>query len=404
MLALLDRDREPMIQQTLIALAEAIPVYAARPDPAFVSEVAEFLRENLELFSKTAARGLVPGPDEMDMVRKTAERRVSQGVPLEQVLRAFRVSHQTLMEAMMKERRLEDPDAGVPFGLALDSLRYIDAASLELATTYVRVERQMQANVDRRRVQFLDALLEGRRPDDDLRQSLDHELPLRPGMDYLVAICRRETDSPVEELVSTISRTGASVPFAGGIGVINGDDLVAVVAIGETVADDACDRFVRAVRASEKAARSKIGVGCLAHGPEELAPAFREATLAVQRAGAGTTLSLPNLSIVDRMAVLFPSGADSSRIVDRATREFLEEDEANGGDLAATVRAYVENKFSSRKAAKELYVHPNTVLYRLRRIGESLGIDLQNAPEAIDLGLASRLLRHSWETPHPVDP
>jgi DNA-binding PucR family transcriptional regulator len=45
-----------------------------------------------------------------------------------------------------------------------------------------------------------------------------------------------------------------------------------------------------------------------------------------------------------------------------------------GGDLLATLTTYLEVAGSIEGAARALFVHPNTVRYRLRRVGDLTGL------------------------------
>src|SRR5690606_36329668 len=48
-------------------------------------------------------------------------------------------------------------------------------------------------------------------------------------------------------------------------------------------------------------------------------------------------------------------------------------------ELFETAQAYLRNDMNRRLTARQLFVHPNTVDYRLRRIGRLTGIDLATA-------------------------
>jgi hypothetical protein len=57
-------------------------------------------------------------------------------------------------------------------------------------------------------------------------------------------------------------------------------------------------------------------------------------------------------------------------------------------ELLATLWAYLDNGRSLEATARELFVHPNTVRYRLKRITELLGWDATGAREALILHAA----------------
>lgn len=54
-------------------------------------------------------------------------------------------------------------------------------------------------------------------------------------------------------------------------------------------------------------------------------------------------------------------------------------------ELLGTLRCYLDNGRSLEATARELFVHPNTVRYRLKRISEVIGYDATGAREAVIL-------------------
>jgi hypothetical protein len=66
-----------------------------------------------------------------------------------------------------------------------------------------------------------------------------------------------------------------------------------------------------------------------------------------------------------------------------------------GGGMLATVTALLDNGGSIEGAARALFVHPNTVRYRLRRVAELTGLSPQAAHQAFTLRVAMVLGRLS---------
>ncbi|MBI5162198.1 MAG: helix-turn-helix domain-containing protein, partial [Micrococcales bacterium] len=58
---------------------------------------------------------------------------------------------------------------------------------------------------------------------------------------------------------------------------------------------------------------------------------------------------------------------------------------AQSKDLLTTLWAYLDTGRSLEATARELFVHPNTVRYRLKRITEILGWDATHARDALVL-------------------
>lgn len=57
-------------------------------------------------------------------------------------------------------------------------------------------------------------------------------------------------------------------------------------------------------------------------------------------------------------------------------------------ELLWTLQVYLESNGQAREAAKRLYVHRNTLAYRLERLQALLGCDLKDLDAVIDLRLA----------------
>jgi DNA-binding PucR family transcriptional regulator len=64
-----------------------------------------------------------------------------------------------------------------------------------------------------------------------------------------------------------------------------------------------------------------------------------------------------------------------------------------GADLVTTVTAYLDEGSSVEATARRLYVHPNTVRYRLRRVADLTGLDPTTAEDAFTLNVAVRVAR-----------
>jgi len=70
-----------------------------------------------------------------------------------------------------------------------------------------------------------------------------------------------------------------------------------------------------------------------------------------------------------------------------------------GGSLLETLAAHAEHGRSLEAAARVLYVHPNTVRYRLRKVAEVTGWDPLNPREAYVLQMALALGRLDGDLP-----
>lgn len=66
-------------------------------------------------------------------------------------------------------------------------------------------------------------------------------------------------------------------------------------------------------------------------------------------------------------------------------------DETHGTELVATLAAFFEHHGNVSQTAQSLFLHRNSLLYRLERIGEITGLDLDDADERFALQLALKI-------------
>ncbi|GAA5025573.1 PucR family transcriptional regulator [Streptomyces siamensis] len=71
--------------------------------------------------------------------------------------------------------------------------------------------------------------------------------------------------------------------------------------------------------------------------------------------------------------------------------DMVASDLAAGGELVRSLRAYLDAAGDMSRAARHLVLHPNTLRYRLRRVRERFGIDLDDPDTRLVVTLALRL-------------
>jgi DNA-binding PucR family transcriptional regulator len=128
----------------------------------------------------------------------------------------------------------------------------------------------------------------------------------------------------------------------------------------------------------------RAGVGLLLPGVAGAAASLRQAERALAvSAGCGEPVSfrsewLPALALAQLDDVLGVLGPAVDHLRDDAS-------------LRATVSAYLSNNGQLAAAGAQLFVHPNTVAYRLGRFAERTGVDPRTSDGAVSTRLALRL-------------
>ena len=102
----------------------------------------------------------------------------------------------------------------------------------------------------------------------------------------------------------------------------------------------------------------------------------------------GQVVSVPELGLTGLLAAV-----TDERLVDYSRRHLgplMQHDSTRKGSLVSTLRAYLETG-EQQQAASRLRVHPNTLRYRLDRIREISGVDLEDPETRLNLAVALRV-------------
>ena len=124
-----------------------------------------------------------------------------------------------------------------------------------------------------------------------------------------------------------------------------------------------------------------IGIGGTCRDPAEIARSYGQARRtidAVQRLGRqGQVVAFEDLG-VHRLLLQVPDLAELRSFAAEILGKLSGQERQRGTELLATLACYFRENSSPQRTARSLHVHPNTVAYRIRRIQEITGIQLDN--------------------------
>ncbi|MFI5067019.1 MAG: PucR family transcriptional regulator [Streptosporangiales bacterium] len=167
---------------------------------------------------------------------------------------------------------------------------------------------------------------------------------------------------------------------------------VAVVTAGQ--AD--WEQLRRAVM-SDLGGQVRVGVGGTAARPSELPRSLREAGFALRLQQTllpgNTACEYPKLGIF-RMLAAIPDLSDVDSFVREWLGSLLDYDARRKAELVHTLTQYLEHGGNYDATAAELSVHKSTLKYRLQRIRELTGLELNDPDVHFNLQLATR----AWGT------
>lgn len=179
--------------------------------------------------------------------------------------------------------------------------------------------------------------------------------------------------------------------------VVDGTLAVILTSGDRALARSSAERWIADFREQlatrAPAAQMTFGVSPLPSPPSEIAHAFSCAcqALAVCRLGAGQEVTW--FDDVDLIATLIDITNQSAvgRYIEQRIGKLRAYDALKHTDLTGTLEVYLDCSGVARHAAKALYLHPHSLRYRLRRIAEIQGLDLQDPMTRLSAHLALKL-------------
>lgn len=88
---------------------------------------------------------------------------------------------------------------------------------------------------------------------------------------------------------------------------------------------------------------------------------------------------------------LIPNQTDAMKYAGSMLEELYQYDAENESNLMNTLEKYLENGCNAKLTARQLFIHYNTMLYRLEKIQQILGMDMDNADNRLQLQIALKL-------------
>jgi len=133
----------------------------------------------------------------------------------------------------------------------------------------------------------------------------------------------------------------------------------------------------------------RIGIGPAVHDISKLQKTYRRAALALRFAGRpGRRSDLFETMGLYRM-LLSTDDTDLLReMLDENLGRLISYDEKNKSDNMEILRLYIQNNFSVQQVGQQTFMHRNTINYRVRKIKEILGTDLESMDEKLKCLLA----------------
>lgn len=352
-------------------------------------ELREACQDNLLEVLHDLARLGAGGVPSRASAFATGRQRAREGVPLENVLHAYRLGGRIIWEALLEEsqgRRAELAELLAQGAVVV--WEGIDLYSSAVADAYRRAEAEIRGRDQGRRHDLLHSLLTGAVPAGEL-EFAGEALGLPAGSPLALVVADPRSTSQAEA-ASLMRAAGLASEWA----LLQGH-LVGLVAASSSLQVAAGLRNSLGARA---------GVSPVFPTPADAPRAYRQAELAL-RSIPGRGARVVELDEDLPLVILGSAPELAERLARRCLGPVLALPEGEGRALLRTARSYLLHRGSVAAAAAALFCHRNTVRNRLRRLEQLTGVSPADPLRCAELGLAlraSQLL--GLEEPWPARP
>lgn len=375
---------DDIARDMVTAYIDQIPEYAQMPEAAR-NEVRRISRANLDVWLSSVAEQRPARPDELAQFTASARSRARARFPLESLLHAYRIGGTVLWAALRREiagGSQEDLTAGLD--LAEEVLRYVDQVSTAVAQAYLDEREELITTEERHHRQLIDLLL-----DEGPSSVVTEERAAAGGLTLAESYWVITVVVPDRRQVRTVIWRLRTVPTEQSVIAITTEHNILMLWPASA------DSGIQSLRRTHQAlAAEDIDTLFAVAGP-----ATRSLRTAAEESKTVAALS-PDLTGIVRLddlplrALIQQSGARVREIVRDLVTPLLTYDQEHGADLAATLDAFIDSGASPRTTATRLYVHRNTVSYRLNRIASLTGLDPHQPRELFLLYAGLELTRH----------
>ena len=386
------RRLDEVIDKGVSAIWRAVPAYRRLGDE-FRADVARAMRLNVEALSQVLSQGREISRSELRAIEKVGARRAEAGIPLEDVLHAYRTVSRSCWDVLAEECRAYEKDGGLDAAIELAEsvLRYTDQISTAVADAYARAQRAIVREQEGDRREFLADLLFGTEiePEDILRRA--HTFGYDLSLSYAALVgCGPKHVEGKERTVAAAASATLSYGSAEPIVLQKGEHTIALIPADPTLDPVAMPEKLVA----ELDGEWTFGMG----GPEPGLKGIRRAYLEAREAleiGQALDLNGPVYRFDDLLLYHFlrVEPALVERFVEQTLGPLIAYDERRKGELIKTIEAYFAVDGSVKMAGQALFAHPHTVTYRLKQVESLTGWSLRDAEDKLRLQLALRAYR-----------
>ncbi len=197
---------------------------------------------------------------------------------------------------------------------------------------------------------------------------------------------------PLRSRLLSLARSFASGAAHPGMAGLDGDHLVVLLHFGpDDIPRASADRLLRLVRDDLPGLRVRVAVSASCAAPKDLAVRYEESRSLLdlaERLGAAEDVLCHDDWKMYGLLLRSASREDLLDLAHRVLDPLLAHERDGRGDLLATLQSYLDNDLSPARTATALYVHHNTVKYRLGKLSVLLDLDTRDLESVLTIKVA----------------
>jgi PucR C-terminal helix-turn-helix domain len=362
-------------EEILASIAREVPEYARPLEGGFGVAIRTGVSEALRQFV-----ALIRDPDAgreagRDVYVGLGRGEFREGRTLDALQSAYRVGARVAWRRVSAAARRSGADAEQLGLLAEAIFAYIDELSADSVEGYARAQREQEGERQRRRRELLALLLRDPPAEEpELRAAAQaagwrlprSAAPLAVARGGLARVARRLS---VDALVGSVDGVGCAL-VSGAAGPSRAAEL-----------ERATESVTAAIGPSVPRA--------------ELRSSWALAKAALRAAEAGAVDSASPVNVEDHLAdlLILESGGLAERLAQSRLAPLAELTPSARGRMEETALAFVQHGGNAAAMARALHLHPQTIRYRLTRLRELFGEELEDPDARFELELALRSSR-----------
>lgn len=354
-------DTHEVAEQLVASFREEIPGYRRLPTGVIAEQIIAIAHRNVELCFRSIAGGRPPSEGDLEPFMVSARDRASEGMPLEDLLHAYRLGGRLGWLAIVRAAQADERECLIVAAERL--MHYVDAVSAAVAQAYLEERQQVVSEEERAARDLFDALLTDAPLDSRLEAVAE-----RRGFalaDVYRPFMLRLPGSPSRHhanLASALRRDGI-------LALTEGDRVAGLLGIDD---DDRIDPGKGLVVIGESTRRRHLG------------SAIDEMRVVAELAESSGTLGRIDPHDFALELLLLAAPHHAAAIARRVLDPLIAAESGRSAELLSTLEIFLECDLDRRRTAERLHVHPNTLDYRLKRIRELSNLDLRD-PQCVAL-------------------